>query len=234
MAAIVENVRARLFGMQDLGYKEFHCKLMPTVPPEVVIGVRTPEIRKLARELSKTPEEAEEYLQSLPHQYYEENNLHGAILSLLRDYGQTVEALEAFLPYVDNWATCDLINPRAFQKHPGQLPEQARCWMASEHVYTVRFGIGVLLGFYLDEAFRPEYLVWVAQVRGGEYYVDMMAAWYFATALAKQYDAALPWLEQGKLGDWVHNKTIQKAIESRRITEEQKAYLRTLKRKAVG
>ena len=234
MAAIVENVRARLFEMQDLGYKEFHCKLMPTVPPEVVIGVRTPEIRKLARELSKTPEEAEEYLQSLPHQYYEENNLHGAILSLLRDYGQTVEALEAFLPYVDNWATCDLINPRAFQKHPGQLPEQARCWMASEHVYTVRFGIGVLLGFYLDEAFRPEYLEWVAQVRGGEYYVDMMAAWYFATALAKQYDAALPWLEQGKLGDWVHNKTIQKAIESRRITEEQKAYLRTLKRKAVG
>ena len=234
MAAIVENVRARLFEMQDLGYKEFHCKLMPTVPPEVVIGVRTPEIRKLARELSKTPEEAEEYLQSLPHQYYEENNLHGAILSLLRDYGQTVEALEAFLPYVDNWATCDLINPRAFQKHPGQLPEQARCWMASEHVYTVRFGIGVLLGFYLDEAFRPEYLEWVAQVRGGEYYVDMMAAWYFATALAKQYDAALPWLEQGKLGDWVHNKTIQKAIESRRLTEEQKAYLRTLKRKAVG
>lgn len=234
MAAIVENVRARLFEMQDLGYKEFHCKLMPTVPPEVVIGVRTPEIRKLARELSKTPEEAEEYLQSLPHQYYEENNLHGAILSLLRDYGQTVEALEAFLPYVDNWATCDLINPRAFQKHPGQLPEQARCWMASEHVYTVRFGIGVLLGFYLDEAFRPEYLEWVAQVRGGEYYVDMMAAWYFATALAKQYDAALPWLEQGKLGDWVHNKTIQKAIESRRITEERKAYLRTLKRKAVG
>ena len=230
MAAIVENVRARLFEMQDLGYKEFHCKLMPTVPPEVVIGVRTPEIRKLARELSKTPEEAEEYLQSLPHQYYEENNLHGAILSLLRDYGQTVEALEAFLPYVDNWATCDLINPRAFQKHPGQLPEQARCWMASEHVYTVRFGIGVLLGFYLDEAFRPEYLVWVAQVRGGEYYVDMMAAWYFATALAKQYGAALPWLEQGKLGAWVHNKTIQKAIESRRITAEQKAYLRTLKR----
>lgn len=234
MAAIVENVRARLFEMQDLGYKEFHCKLMPTVPPEVVIGVRTPEIRKLARELSKTPEEAEEYLQSFPHQYYEENNLHGAILSLLWDYGQTVEALEAFLPYVDNWATCDLINPRAFQKHPGQLPEQARCWMASEHVYTVRFGIGVLLGFYLDEEFRPEYLEWVAQVRGGEYYVDMMAAWYFATALAKQYDAALPWLEQGKLGDWVHNKTIQKAIESRRITEEQKAYLRTLKRKAVG
>ena len=227
---LVENVRSQLFEMQDLGYKEFHCKLMPTVPPEAVIGVRTPEIRKLARRLSKTPA-AEAYLRSLPHQYYEENNLHGALVSLLRDYRQTVEALEAFLPYVDNWATCDLMSPLAFRKHPEQLPEQARRWMGSGHVYTVRFGIGVLLGFYLDDAFRPEYLEWVSQVRGGEYYVDMMAAWYFATALAKQYDAALPWLEQGRLGVWVHNKTIQKAVESRRVTAEQKAYLRTLKRK---
>ena len=229
MADIVEDVRARLFAMQDLGYRAFHSKLMPTVPPENVIGVRTPEIRKLARQMSQTPE-AEAYLQRLPHRYYEENNLHGALVSLLRDYDRTVEALEAFLPHVDNWATCDLMSPLAFRKHPEQLPEQARRWMGSGHVYTVRFGIGVLLGFYLDDAFRPEYLEWVSQVRGGEYYVDMMAAWYFATALAKQYDAALPWLEQGKLGAWVHNKTIQKAIESRRITAEQKAYLRTLKR----
>lgn len=232
MTDLVENVRAQLFALQDPDYKNFHCKLMPTVPPEAVIGVRTPEIRKLARQLSKTPERAEAYLKSLPHQYYEENNLHGALVSLLPDYGRTVEALEAFLPYVDNWATCDLMSPQAFRRHPEQLPEQARRWMASEHVYTARFGISVLLGFYLDGAFRPEYLEWVAQVRGGEYYVDMMAAWYFATALAKQYDAALPWLEQGRLGVWVHNKTIQKAIESRRITAEQKAYLRTLKRKA--
>lgn len=231
MSDIVEYVRARLLDRQDLGYQAFHCKLMPTVPPETVIGVRTPEIRKLARELNKTPERAEEYLKSLPHQYYEENNLHGALVSLLPDYGRTVEALEAFLPYVDNWATCDLMSPRAFRKHPEQLPEQARRWMASEHVYTARFGIGVLLGFYLDEAFQPKYLEWVSRVRGGEYYVDMMAAWYFATALAKQYDAALPWLEQGRLGVWVHNKTIQKAVESRRITAEQKDYLRTLKRK---
>lgn len=229
MADIVEDVRARLFAMQDLGYRAFHSKLMPTVPPENVIGVRTPEIRKLARQMSQTPE-AEAYLQRLPHRYYEENNLHGALVSLLRDYDRTVEALEAFLPHVDNWATCDLMSPLAFRKHPEPLPEQARRWMASEHVYTARFGIGVLLGFYLDGAFRPEYLEWVSQVRGGAYYVDMMAAWYFATALAKQYDAALPWLEQGKLGAWVHNKTIQKAIESRRITAEQKAYLRTLKR----
>lgn len=229
MADIVEDVRARLFAMQDLGYRAFHSKLMPTVPPENVIGVRTPEIRKLARQMSQTPE-AEAYLQRLPHRYYEENNLHGALVSLLRDYDRTVEALEAFLPHVDNWATCDLMSPLAFRKHPEPLPEQARRWMASEHVYTARFGIGVLLGFYLDGAFRPEYLEWVSRVRGGAYYVDMMAAWYFATALAKQYDAALPWLEQGKLGAWVHNKTIQKAIESRRITAEQKAYLRTLKR----
>lgn len=232
MTDIVENVREQLFAMQDPGYKEFHCKLMPTVPPESVIGVRTPEIRKLARQLSKTPEAAETYLRSLPHRYYEENNLHGAIVSFLRDYRQTVAALEAFLPYVDNWATCDLISPQAFRKHPEQLPEQTRRWMDGRHVYTVRFGIGVLLGFYLDDAFRPEYLEWVSRVRSGEYYVDMMAAWYFATALAKQYDTALPWLEQGRLGVWVHNKTIQKAIESRRITAERKDYLRTLKRKA--
>lgn len=230
MADIVESVRARLFDLQDPGYKAFHCKLMPTVPPEAVIGVRTPEIRKLARELHKTPAAAA-YLQSLPHTYYEENNLHGALLSLLGDYDQTVEALEAFLPHVDNWATCDLMSPRAFRKHPEPLPEQARRWMDSQHVYTARFGIGVLLGFYLDDAFQPEHLAWVSQVRGGAYYVDMMAAWYFATALAKQYGAALPWLEQGKLGAWVHNKTIQKAIESRRVPEERKAYLRTLKRK---
>ncbi|MCI8439692.1 MAG: DNA alkylation repair protein [Oscillospiraceae bacterium] len=231
MSDIVESVRMRLFDLQDLDYKAFHCKLMPTVPPEAVIGVRTPEIRQLARELSKTPETAAEYLGSLPHRYYEENNLHGALLSLLRDYGQTVEALEEFLPYVDNWATCDLLSPKAFRKHPEQLPEQARRWMDSQHVYTARFGIGVLLSFYLDEAFQPEYLAWVSQVRGGEYYVDMMAAWYFATALAKQYEAALPYLEQGRLGLWVHNKTIQKAIESRRITAARKAYLRTLRRK---
>ena len=219
----------RLFALQDLKYKDFHCRLMPTVDPEAVIGVRTPELRKLARELAGT-EEAADFLRTLPHRYYDENNLHGFLLSLLKDYGETVAGLELFLPYVDNWATCDLMSPLAFRKHPEPLPEQARRWMASEHVYTARFGIGVLLGFYLDGAFRPEYLEWVSRVRCGAYYVDMMAAWYFATALAKQYDAALPWLEQGKLGAWVHNKTIQKAIESRRITAEQKAYLRTLKR----
>ena len=229
MSDIVESVRMRLFDLQDLDYKAFHCKLMPTVPPEAVIGVRTPEIRQLARELSKTPETAAEYLGSLPHRYYEENNLHGALLSLLRDYGQTVEALEEFLPYVDNWATCDLISPKAFRRHPNQLPEQARRWMASQHTYTVRFGIGVLLEFYLDGAFQTEYLDWAADLRSGEYYVNMMIAWYFATALAKQYDAALPYLLNRRLDSWTHNRAIQKALESRRVPEEQKAYLRGLK-----
>lgn len=218
----------RLFALQDLKYKDFHCRLMPTVDPEAVIGVRTPELRKLARELAGT-EEAADFLRTLPHRYYDENNLHGFLLSLLKDYGETVAGLELFLPYVDNWATCDLMSPRAFRKHPPQLPEQARRWMASQHTYTVRFGIGALLEFYLDEAFRPEYLDWAADLRSGEYYVNMMTAWYFATALAKQYDAALPYLLDRRLDGWTHNKAIRKAIESRRIPDEQKAYLRSLK-----
>lgn len=229
MDGIAEKIRERLFSLQDLKYRDFHCKLMPSVDPGTVIGVRTPELRKLARELAKTPDMAEEYIQILPHQYYDENNLHGFLIALKKDYSQTVAALESFLPYVDNWATCDLVSPKAFRKHPAQLPEQAKRWMGSSHVYTVRFGIGVLLEFYLDEAFRPEYLEWVAGVRSGEYYVDMMAAWYFATALAKQYDAAVPYIEQRRLAPWTHNKAIQKAIESRRIGEDRKTYLRGLK-----
>ena len=218
----------RLFALQDLKYKEFQCKLMPTVDPEAVIGVRTPALRRLARELEGT-EEAAAFLQSLPHRYYDENNLHGFLLSLVKDCEETVAGLEAFLPYVDNWATCDLISPKAFRRHPNQLPEQARRWMASQHTYTVRFGIGVLLEFYLDGAFQTEYLDWAADLRSGEYYVNMMIAWYFATALAKQYDAALPYLLNRRLDSWTHNRAIQKALESRRVPEEQKAYLRGLK-----
>ena len=218
----------RLFALQDLKYKEFQCKLMPTVDPEAVIGVRTPALRQLARELEGT-EEAAAFLQSLPHRYYDENNLHGFLLSLVKDCEETVAGLEAFLPYVDNWATCDLISPKAFRRHPNQLPEQARRWMASQHTYTVRFGIGVLLEFYLDGAFQTEYLDWAADLRSGEYYVNMMIAWYFATALAKQYDAALPYLLNRRLDSWTHNRAIQKALESRRVPEEQTAYLRGLK-----
>ena len=228
MADIVEDVRARLFAMQDLGYRAFHSKLMPTVPPENVIGVRTPEIRKLARQMSQTPE-AEAYLQRLPHRYYEENNLHGALVSLLRDYDRTVEALEAFLPHVDNWATCDLMSPKVFRTHLPELLEAIRRWMQSGHTYTVRFAIGMLMSFYLDVAFDDAYPQMVAAVRSGEYYVNMMIAWYFATALAKQYEAVLPYIEERRLDQWCHNKAIQKAVESYRITAEQKEYLKSLR-----
>ena len=222
------HVQEQLFALQDLKYRDFQCKLMPTVPTETVIGIRTPELRKYAKTFSKTPEAAE-FLKILPHRYYEENNLHGFLIESMRDYGQVIAALDAFLPYVDNWATCDLMRPKVFQKHLPELLEEIRRWMASDRTYTSRFGMEMLMTFYLDEAFRPEYLDWVAEVRSQEYYVNMMIAWYFATALAKQYGAALPYIENHRLEPWTHNKAIQKAIESYRITEEQKMYLRTLK-----
>ncbi len=222
------HVQEQLFALQDLKYRDFQCKLMPTVPTETVIGIRTPELRKYAKTFSKTPEAAE-FLKILPHRYYEENNLHGILIESMRDYGQVIAALDAFLPYVDNWATCDLMRPKVFQKHLPELLEEIRRWMASDRTYTIRFGMEMLMTFYLDEAFRPEYLDWVAEVRSQEYYVNMMIAWYFATALAKQYGAVLPYIENHRLEPWTHNKAIQKAIESYRITEEQKMYLRTLK-----
>ena len=222
------HVQEQLFALQDLKYRDFQCKLMPTVPTETVIGIRTPELRKYAKTFSKTPEAAE-FLKILPHRYYEENNLHGFLIESMRDYGQVIAALDAFLPYVDNWATCDLMRPKVFQKHLPELLEEIRRWMASDRTHTIRFGMEMLMTFYLDEAFRPEYLDWVAEVRSQEYYVNMMIAWYFATALAKQYGAALPYIENHRLEPWTHNKAIQKAIESYRITEEQKMYLRTLK-----
>ena len=222
------TIRARLFELQDLSYRDFQCKLMPTVDPDTVIGFRTPELRKLAKSFSKEPE-AEAFLRTLPHRYYEENNLHGFLIETMKDYSQVIAALDAFLPYVDNWATCDLMSPKIFKKHLPELREQIQVWMASSHTYTIRFGIEMLMTFYLDEQFQPEYLDWVADVHSEEYYVNMMIAWYFATALAKQYDAALPYLQEHRLEPWTHNKAIQKAIESYRITDEQKAYLRSLK-----
>ncbi len=221
-------IQAQLFALQDLGYRTFHCKLMPTVDPERVIGVRTPQIRQLAKQLSGTPE-GEAFLQALPHRYYEENNLHGALLSLGKSYSWVLEGVNVFLPYVDNWATCDLLSPKAFRKHPPELRKQIRRWVEDAHTYTVRFGLGMLMSFYLDEGFQMEDLDLAAGVRREEYYVKMMAAWYFATALAKQYDAALPYLRQRRLDRWTHNKTIQKAVESYRITPEQKDELRSLR-----
>jgi 3-methyladenine DNA glycosylase AlkD len=225
MSSIEESVQARLFELQDLKYRDFQCRLMPTVNPDTVIGVRTPELRKLAKEFSKMPE-AEKFLKILPHKYYEENNLHGFLIETIRDYNQAIEAVDAFLPYVDNWATCDLMCPKVFKRHLPELLEQIKVWIKSGRTYTIRFGIGMLMSFYLDEQFKPEYLELAANVKSQEYYVNMMIAWYFATALAKQYDAALPYIEQHRLESWTHNKAIQKAIESYRITDEQKEYLR--------
>lgn len=228
VTSVEQAVRTRLFLMQDAAYRAFQCKLMPTVDPDSVIGVRMPELRKFAKELAKTPEAAE-FLRFLPHKYYEENNLHGLLICAMEDYGRTVDALDAFLPHVDNWATCDLLRPRAFSGHLLELLEQIRIWLASDRTYTVRFALEMLMTFYLDDAFQPAYLDMAAEVRSREYYVNMMIAWYFATALAKQYDAVLPYLRQRRLDLWTHNKTIQKALESYRVTGEQKAYLRSLK-----
>ncbi|MDQ7093247.1 DNA alkylation repair protein [Desulfosporosinus sp. PR] len=228
MSNIEEEIRRRLFELQDLKYKEFTCKLMPTVNPETVIGVRTPDLRKLAREFSQRPE-ASEFLKILPHGYYEENNLHGFLIETIRDYDAAVAAIDGFLPYIDNWATCDLISPKIFKKHLPELYEKIKVWLISNQTYTVRFGIGMLMSFYLNDAFRPEMLELVAGIRSDEYYVNMMIAWYFATALAKQYEAALPYIQAQRLEKWTHNKAIRKAVESYRIGDEAKAYLRTLK-----
>lgn len=224
----MDAIQEKLFALQDLNYRQFQAKLMPTVDPEQIIGVRMPALRKLAKELKGTAE-AEAFLRTLPHRYYDENNLHGLLLCARSGYEETVAGLDIFLPHVDNWATCDLLSPRAFRTHPPQLPGQIRRWLDSGETYTVRFGLEMLMSFYLDECFRPEYLDWAAEVKSEEYYVRMMVAWYFATALAKQYDAALPYLRQRRLDRWTHNKTIQKAVESYRITPEQKDELRSLR-----
>lgn len=225
----VQEIRDRLFALQDPEYRLFQSKLMPTVDPARVIGVRIPDLRKLSRELAGT-EQAAAFVRQLPHDYYEENNLHGFLIASLRDYGETVAALEAFLPHVDNWATCDLLHPRAFDKRPEALPDQLSRWLQSDRTYTVRFAMGMLMSLYLDEAFRPEYADWIAGIKSEEYYVNMMAAWYFATALAKRWDDVFPYLTDHRLPVWTHNKAIQKAIESRRISPEQKQILRSLKR----
>lgn len=224
------NIQKRLFEMQDIGYKEFQSKLVPTMDKEQIIGVRTPQLRAFAKELGKM-QEAELFLHQLPHQYYEENNLHGMLIMSVKNYEECVEKVKEFLPYVDNWATCDLLRPTVFKRHLPELIGEVKNWLQSDKTYTVRFGIGMLLSYYLDDAFAPEYLDWAAQIRSEEYYVNMMTAWYFATALAKQYEKTLPYLKEQRLDVWTHNKTIQKAIESYRITPEQKEYLRGLKRK---
>ena len=222
------DITALLFALQDKAYADFQSKLLPTVPRETVIGVRTPDLRKLAKQLSRTPA-AQEFLLSLPHRYFDENQLHAFILSEEKDFGTCLAELERFLPFVDNWATCDQLSPRCFKKYAAELLPHIRKWMKSTHTYTIRFGICSLMRYYLDEAFLPEYLQWVASIKSDEYYIRMMQAWFFATALAKQWDATLPYIGQYRLEKDTHNKTIQKAVESFRITDEQKALLKTLR-----
>ncbi|MBO7482152.1 MAG: DNA alkylation repair protein [Bacteroidales bacterium] len=201
---------------------------MPGIDIERIIGVRTPQLRKLAKEFAKDAE-IDDFLSNLPHQYYDENNMHGFIISEIKDYNRCIAEIDRLLPYVDNWATCDLLSPKSFRKNHSKLLKDIRRWMKSTKTYTIRFGIEALMTHFLDEDFRPEYLEWVASIRNDEYYVKMMVAWYFATALAKQYDATLPIIEQKRLEKWTHNKSIQKAIESYRITTERKEYLKGLK-----
>jgi 3-methyladenine DNA glycosylase AlkD len=222
------KVLHELFALQDESYGDFQSKLMPDIPRERVIGVRIPQLRQKAKQLWKEPG-AQAFLHQLPHFYYEENNLHGFFLEQLTDFDQTVAELERFLPYVDNWATCDLMKPKVLRKDLNRLLPVLQRWMTAEPVYQVRFAIGLLMSWYLDEAFQPDFLDWVASVRREEYYIRMMVAWYFATALAQQYDLAIPYLQTLVMDPWTHNKAIQKAVESRRLTAEQKAYLRTLK-----
>ena len=225
MGDLEQKVQKQLMAMQDLKYRDFQCKLMPTVASDTVIGVRTPELRKFAKEFSKKPD-VDEFLKILPHKYYEENNLHGFLIETIKDYDRVITELDAFLPYVDNWATCDLMRPKIFQKHLEELLGKIKEWINDDHTYTIRFGIEMLMSFYLDEQFCPEFLELVSYVQSEEYYVNMMIAWYMATALAKQWDVVIPYIEEHRMPDWVHRKTIQKAVESYRITDEQKRYLK--------
>ena len=226
---ITDEIAQALFALQDEKYRDFQAKLLPTVDPAAIIGVRTPALRTYAKELAKRPD-AGEFLAALPHAYFDENQLHAFVLSLEKDYDRCVAGVNAFLPFVDNWATCDQLSPKVFKKRRPALLGEIRRWLASEHTYTMRFGIGMLMEHFLDADFDPAYPAWVAALRSEEYYVNMMIAWYFATALAKQYAAALPYIEGQKLDVWTHNKAIQKAIESYRVPQEHKDYLRSLKR----
>lgn len=224
------EIQKKLFALQDISYQAFQRKLIPTINPDAIIGVRMPELRKLARQIGQTPAEAERFLMELPHQYYEENNLHGLLICACKEYGKTVEALDTFLPYVDNWATCDLLHPITFRQRPEGLLEQVRTWMASSYPYTIRFGISVLMNDYMKEGFQTGQMDWVAALQSEEYYVNMMIAWYFATALSFHYKEALPYLQENRLSTQTHNMTIQKAVDSYRVTSEQKIALRALRR----
>ncbi|MCR5054918.1 MAG: DNA alkylation repair protein [Lachnospiraceae bacterium] len=225
-----EEIREKLFSLRDEKYRELQKKIIPNIPGDRVIGVRTPILRNLAKELYKD-EDVNSFLSDLPHKYFDEDQLHAFIISLEKDFDTCISEVKAFLPYIDNWATCDQMSPKVFKKNSKDLLPYVNEWIDSDKTYTVRFAIGMLMQHFLDEKFDTKYADMVAEVRSEEYYINMMAAWYFATALAKQYDQVIPYIEENRLSDWVHNKTIRKSVESYRISDEKKAYLRSLRRK---
>lgn len=221
----MEEIQKHLFELQDMAYRDFHSRLMPDIDKETVIGIRVPVLRKYAKSIAGT-ELAEKFIKELPHRYYEGNNLHMMLITGIKDYARCLTEIERFLPYIDNWATCDFPAPKCFEDHKEELLPVIKRWIASSETYTIRYGIGMLMRLYLDEDFDPEYVRIVVGVKSDEYYVNMMIAWYMATALAKQWDAVIPYIEEHRMSDWVHRKTIQKAVESYRITDEQKKYLK--------
>lgn len=224
----IKEIREKLFSLADEKYKAFQSKLMPTVDSDKIIGVRTPALRAFAKELYKQGG-YEEFLSDVPHKFYEEDNLHAMLISEIKDFDICLEETEKLLPHIDNWATCDMLRPKCFKKEPEKLYETMLIWLKSDKVYTVRYGIGCLLSFYLDGNFSQEHLNLVSKITSEEYYINMMIAWYFATALSKQYDSTIGFIEERKLSPWVHRKTIQKAVESYRISDEVKAYLKSLR-----
>ena len=222
------TVHERLAACGDEKYRDFQSKLVPNIPKETILGVKTPDMRRIAKELKGTAE-AEAFLKELPHRYYEENLVHFFLIAMIRDFDECVKAVETFLPYVDCWPVSDQATPKVFTKNHGKLLPLIRKWMASDHVYTARFGLRMLMNEFLGDGFKPEYLEWAASVKGNDYYIKMMVAWYFATALAKQYDASVVYIEERRLEPWTHKKTIQKAVESFRVSEEHKEYLKTFR-----
>ena len=225
---MTKKIEKILFENADLKYRDFEAKLMPTVNIENIIGVRTPILRKLSKQLARE-NNIDLFLDDLPHKYYDENNLHGFIISECKDYEKAIKYVEALLPYIDNWATCDLLSPKAFKKHRDLLKTDINRWLSSDKPFTVRFGIEMIMSHFLDDDFDSEYLNTVAKIKSDDYYVNMMIAWYFATALAKQWDATLPFIENKILSPWVHNKTISKSNDSYRISDQNKALLKALR-----
>ena len=226
----MNSIKEDLFKLQDKKYRDFQAKLFKTISKDTIIGIRTPDVRSYAKKLIKD-DNYSQFLEELPHEYFDENQLHAFIISEIKDYDECLSYINKFLPYVDNWATCDQMSPKVFKKNHAKLLNQIKTWLKSKETYTIRFGIGMLMQYYLDDEFKLEYSEMIANIKSIEYYVNMMRAWFFATALAKQYKETITFIEKEKLDTWTHNKTIQKAIESYRIKEEQKEYLKTLKKK---